>query len=108
MFGKPLLDFQNTQFKLAELKTQLFAGWAVLDQSIQRLMQGKLTTDEAAMLKLFCTELQCRMVDDCLQMFGGAGYMADMPIARMYVDSRVRRIAGGSSEIMKLLIARTL
>jgi acyl-CoA dehydrogenase len=108
VFGKPLLDFQNTQFKLAELKTQLFAGWAALDQSILRLMEGKLTTDEAAMLKLFCTELQCRMVDDCLQMFGGAGYMADMPIARMYVDSRVRRIAGGSSDIKKLLIARTL
>ena len=108
VFGKSLAEFQNTQFKLAELKTQLAAGWALLDSHIVKLMQGRLATDEAAMTKLFCTELQCRMVDDCLQMFGGAGYMADMPIARMYVDARVRRIAGGSSEIMKKLIARGL
>jgi acyl-CoA dehydrogenase len=106
VFGKTLYEFQNTQFKLAELKTQLAAGWALLDSHIVKLMEHKLATDEAAMTKLFCTELQCRVVDDCLQMFGGAGYMADMPIARMYVDARVRRIAGGSSEIMKKLIAR--
>lgn len=108
VFGKPLGDFQNTQFKLAELKTQLAAGWALLDSDIVKLMNKQLSTTEAAMAKLFCTELQCRMVDDCLQFFGGAGYMADMPIARMYVDARVRRIAGGSSEIMKKLIAREL
>ena len=96
----------SSDLKLAELKTQLAAGWALLDSHIVKLMAHELATDEAAMTKLFCTELQCRMVDDCLQMFGGAGYMADMPIARMYVDARVRRIAGGSSEIMKKLIAR--
>ncbi len=71
-------------------------------------MAGTLTTDEAACAKLFTTELQCRMVDDCLQMHGGWGYMSEMPISRMYVDARVRRIAGGSSEVMKMLIARTL
>jgi len=108
VFGKPLIEFQNTQFKLAELKTQLAAGWALLDAYIPRLMAGKLPSDEAAMAKLFTTELQCRMVDECLQLFGGAGYMADMPIGRMYVDARVRRIAGGSSEVMKMLIARNL
>jgi alkylation response protein AidB-like acyl-CoA dehydrogenase len=108
VFGKPLIEFQNTQFKLAELKTQLAAGWALLDAYIPRLMAGKLPSDEAAMAKLFTTELQCRMVDECLQLFGGAGYMADMPIGRMYVDARIRRIAGGSSEIMKVLIARNL
>jgi alkylation response protein AidB-like acyl-CoA dehydrogenase len=108
VFGQRLADFQNTQFKLAELKTQLMVGWSYVDQCITRHMQGKLTTDEAAVAKLFTTELQCRMVDECLQLHGGWGYMAEAPVARMYVDSRVRRIAGGSSEVMKMLIARSI
>jgi len=108
VFGKPLIEFQNTQFKLAELKAQLTVGWAHLDQCIAKHMRGELTSDEAAIAKLFNTELQVRVVDECLQLHGGWGYMAESPIARMYVDSRVRRIAGGSSEIMKMLIARTL
>ena len=108
VFGKPLMDFQNTQFKLAELKAQLTVGWAHLDHCIARHMKHELTSDEAAIAKLFNTELQVRVVDECLQLHGGWGYMAESPIARMYVDSRVRRIAGGSSEIMKMLIARTL
>lgn len=108
VFGKPLIEFQNTQFKLAELKTQLAVGWAHLDQCIAKHLRGELTSDEAAIAKLFNTELQCRMVDECLQLHGGWGYMAETPIARMYTDARVRRIAGGSSEIMKMLIARTL
>ncbi len=108
VFGKPLIEFQNTQFKLAELKTQLQVGWAHLDWCIARHLERKLTSDEAAAAKLFNTELQCRMVDECLQLHGGWGYMAETPIARMYTDARVRRIAGGSSEIMKMLIARTL
>lgn len=108
VFGKPLIEFQNTQFKLAELKTHLAVGWAHLDQCIAKHLKGELTSDEAALAKLFNTELQCRMVDECLQLHGGWGYMADAPIARMYTDARVRRIAGGSSEIMKMLIARTL
>jgi long-chain-acyl-CoA dehydrogenase len=108
VFGKPLMDFQNTQFKLAELKTQLTAGWALVDQCIRQQMDHTLTSDQAACAKLFTTELQCRTVDECLQLHGGWGYMAEMPISRMYVDARVRRIAGGSSEVMKMLIARTL
>ena len=108
VFGKPLIDFQNTQFKLAELKTQLAVGWAHLDQCIGKQIEHRLTSDEAAIAKLFNTELQCRVVDECLQLHGGWGYMAEMPISRMYTDARVRRIAGGSSEIMKMLIARTL
>jgi len=108
VFGQKLSDFQNTQFRLAELRTQLAVGWAYLDQCIAKHMRGALTTDEAAMAKLFTTELQCRMIDDCLQMHGGWGYMAESAIARMYVDGRVRRIAGGSSEVMKMLIARGL
>ena len=106
VFGQKLADFQNTQFRMAELKTQLFAGWALLDQCIAKHMQGTLTSDEAAMAKLFTTELQCRMVDEGLQLHGGWGYMAETAISRMYVDARVRRIAGGSSEVMKMLIAR--
>jgi alkylation response protein AidB-like acyl-CoA dehydrogenase len=108
VFGQRLADFQNTQFKLAELKTQLTVGWAYVDQCIQRHMHGILSTDEAAVAKLFTTELQCRIVDECLQLHGGWGYMAEAPVARMYVDSRVRRIAGGSSEVMKMLIARSI
>ncbi|MBF9033746.1 acyl-CoA dehydrogenase [Rhodobacterales bacterium HKCCE2091] len=108
VFGKPLIEFQNTQFKLAELKTHLAVGWAHLDHCIAKHLKGKLTSDEAAVAKLFNTELQCRVVDECLQLHGGWGYMAETPIARMYTDARVRRIAGGSSEIMKMLIARTL
>jgi acyl-CoA dehydrogenase len=108
IFGKPLVDFQNTQFKLAELKTQLRAAWAFVDQCIVKQMQGTLTTDEAASAKLFCTELQGRMIDEGLQLHGGWGYMSEMQISRMYMDGRVRRIAGGSSEVMKMLIARGL
>ena len=108
IFGKPLVDFQNTQFKLAELKTQLRAAWAFIDQCSVKQMQGTLTTDEAASAKLFCTELQGRMIDEGLQLHGGWGYMSEMQISRMYVDGRVRRIAGGSSEVMKMLIARGL
>jgi alkylation response protein AidB-like acyl-CoA dehydrogenase len=108
VFGQKLADFQNTQFRMAELKTQLFAGWALLDQCIRRHIDGLLTSDEAAMAKLFTTELQCRMIDECLQLHGGWGYMSEAPIARMYVDGRVRRIAGGSSEVMKMLIARSI
>jgi alkylation response protein AidB-like acyl-CoA dehydrogenase len=108
VFGKPLMDFQNTQFKLAEMKSQITVAWAHLDHCIAKHMRGELTSDEAAIAKLHNTELQGRVVDECLQLHGGWGYMADAPIARMYTDSRVRRIAGGSSEIMKMLIARTL
>ncbi|MCC7426933.1 MAG: acyl-CoA dehydrogenase family protein [Alphaproteobacteria bacterium] len=108
IFGKRLSDFQNTQFKLAELKTQIMVAWAYLDQCIARQMAGTLTSDEAAVAKLFNSELQNRVVDECLQLHGGWGYMSEMPISRMYVDARVRRIAGGSSEVMKMLIARTL
>ena len=108
VFGKNLIDFQNTQFKLAELKTQITVAWAHLDHCIAKCMDGDFTSDEAAIAKLFNTELQCRVVDECLQLHGGWGYMTEMPISRMYTDARVRRIAGGSSEVMKMLIARTL
>lgn len=107
-FGKPIAEFQNTQFKLADIRAQLAMGWAYLDQCIHRFLKDELTSEEAAIAKLSTTEMQCKIIDDCLQMHGGWGYMWEMPIARIYADARVRRIAGGSSEIMKLIIARAL
>ncbi|MFK7864532.1 MAG: acyl-CoA dehydrogenase family protein [Pseudohongiellaceae bacterium] len=107
-FGQKVFEFQNTQFKLAEMKTNLAVGWAYLDQCLNKINEGKLTAEEGAMAKLWTTETGNKIVDDCLQLFGGYGYMREYPISRLFVDSRVRRIYGGSSEIMKLVIARTI
>jgi acyl-CoA dehydrogenase len=107
-FGKQLFEFQNTQFKLAEIKTSLAVGWAYIDQCLTKIDQGKLTPEEGAMAKLWTTETGNKIVDDCLQLFGGYGYMREYPISRLFVDSRVRRIYGGTSEVMKLVIGRTV
>jgi acyl-CoA dehydrogenase len=107
-FGKKLAEFQNTQFKLAEMKTNLAVGWAYLDQCLAKINEGKLTPEEGAMAKLWTTETGNKLIDECLQLFGGYGYMSEYPISRLYVDSRVRRIYGGASEIMKLVIGRTI
>ena len=107
-FGKSIFDFQNTQFSLAEIKTSLAVGWAYLDQCLMKINDGRLTPEEGAMAKLWTTETGNRIIDDCLQFFGGYGYMSEYPISRLYADSRVRRIYGGSSEIMKLVISRTV
>jgi acyl-CoA dehydrogenase len=107
-FGKPLLDFQNTRFKLAECKTEAHIGRVFLDNCIHRLMAGQLDTATAAMAKYWLTDRQCAIVDECLQLHGGYGYMAEYPIARMWADSRVQRIYAGTNEIMKELIARSL
>ena len=107
-FGKQLFEFQNTQFKLAEMKTNLAVGWAYIDQCLAKISEGKLTPEEGAMAKLWTTETGNKIVDDCLQLFGGYGYMREYPISRLFVDSRVRRIYGGTSEVMKLVIARTV
>ena len=107
-FGKQIFEFQNTQFKLAEMKTSLAVGWAYLDQCLAKINDGKLTAEEGAMAKLWTTETGNKLVDDCLQFFGGYGYMREYPISRLFVDSRVRRIYGGSSEIMKLVIGRSI
>ena len=108
MFGQALADFQNTQFTLAEIKTNLDVGWAFLDQCIKKCSDGTLTPEEGAMAKLWTTENEGVVVDKCLQLFGGYGYMCEYPISRMFVDARVRRIYGGASEVMKLVIARSL
>lgn len=107
-FDNRLIDFQNTQFKMAEMKTSLAVGWAYLDQCLSKINEGKLTPEEGAMAKLWTTETGNKIVDDCLQFFGGYGYMREYPISRLFVDSRVRRIYGGSTEIMKLVIGRTI
>lgn len=107
-FGKPLLEFQNTRFKLAECKTEAHIGRVFLDNCIERLMKGELDTTTAAMSKYWLTERQCAIVDECLQLHGGYGYMMEYPIARMWTDSRVQRIYAGTNEVMKELIARSL
>ena len=108
MFGQTLADFQNTQFKLAEIKTDISAGRVFVDHCIQRFLERKLDGTDAAMVKMFMSNLHCRVVDECLQMFGGWGYMWEYPIARAYADARVVRIAGGSIEVMKQIIGRSL
>ena len=107
-FGKSVFDFQNTRFTLADLKTKLQVGWAHLDWALARLVAGELTPDEGAAAKLWHTELQWEVMDKCLQLHGGAGYMNEYPIARMWKGARVTRIFGGTSEIMKELIGRGL
>lgn len=107
-FGQRILDFQNTRFKLAEIQSDLLAAWCLLDRCIESHANGKLTVPQAAAAKLWTSELQCRVVDTCLQMFGGYGYMLEYPIARMYADARIQRIYGGTSEIMKEVVARAI
>jgi alkylation response protein AidB-like acyl-CoA dehydrogenase len=107
-FGKPLMDLQNTRFKLAECKTAVQIGRVFLDSCIERHLAGKLDEPSTAMAKYWLTEMQCRVIDDCLQLHGGYGYMTEYPIARMWADSRVQRIYAGSNEIMKELIAWSL
>jgi acyl-CoA dehydrogenase len=107
-FGQKLIDFQNTQFKLAELKTEATIGRVFHDDCVARHVAGGLDPATASMAKYWLSDLQGKVVDECLQLFGGYGYMNEYPIARMYRDARVQRIYGGTNEIMKLLIARTL
>lgn len=107
-FGKQILDFQNTQFKLAERYTEARLARVFVDDCVMKLAEGKLDDATAAMAKWWVTDKQCEIVDECLQFFGGYGYMMEYPIAKMYVDSRVQKIYGGSNEIMKLLIARNI
>ncbi len=107
-FGKPILDFQNTRFVLADLKTKLQVGWAHIDWALARHLKRELTPEEASSAKLWHTELQGEMVDKCLQLHGGAGFMNEYPIAKQFRGARVTRIFGGTSEIMKELIGRKL
>ena len=107
-FGKTIGDFQNTQFKLAELKTEAVVGRVFTDTCIANFMKGQLDAVDAAMAKMWLSNLHCKVVDECLQLFGGWGYMWEYPIARAYADARVVKIAGGSIEVMKHIIGRKL
>jgi acyl-CoA dehydrogenase len=107
-FGKFLIEFQNTRFKLAECKTEAQIGRIFVDHCIESFIAGKLDAATAAMAKYWLTDCQCRIVDECVQLFGGYGYMTEYPIARMWADSRVQRIYSGTNEIMKEMIASTL
>ena len=107
-FGQRLIDFQNTQFKLAECKTEATVARIFVDRLIGLHLEGKLDATKASMAKYWVTDLENKIIDECLQLFGGYGFMNEYPIARMYKDSRVQRIYGGANEIMKVLIARTL
>ncbi|WP_137873359.1 acyl-CoA dehydrogenase family protein [Rhodococcus sp. Q] len=108
VFGKPLASFQNTKFVLAECATELQAGQSMIDQALVALDGRTLTPADAAKVKLFCTEMQARVIDKCLQLHGGYGYMTEYPIARLYTDARVTRIYGGTSEVMKSVISKSL
>ncbi len=107
-FGKTVFDFQNTQFTLAGLKAKLQAGWAHIDWCLTRHVAGELSAVEASAAKLFHTELQWEVCDAALQLHGGAGYMNEYPIARLWRDARVQRIYGGTSEVMKIVVGRSL
>lgn len=107
-FGGTIFDFQNTQFKLAECKTEATVAKVFVDHCTELLLKGELDAATASMSKYWVSDLQCKIIDECLQLHGGFGYMDEYPIGQMYQDARVQRIYGGANEVMKMLIARTL
>ena len=108
-FGTPVASFQNTKFELAACSTEVEAAQAMLDRAVADCTStASCRGADAARVKLFCTEMQARVVDRCLQLFGGYGYMMEYPIARLYTDARVARIYAGTSEVMKVIIAKSL
>ena len=108
VFGRPVSSFQNTKFELAACKAEVDAAQAVTDRALEALDAGELTPAEAASAKLFCTEAAHRVIDRCLQLHGGYGFVNEYPIARLYADNRVNRIYGGTSEVMKMIIAKDM
>jgi len=107
-FGKAIADFQNTRFKLAEMATEIQVGRVFVDQCMALHLEGKLDVPTAAMAKYWATDLQCKVLDECVQLHGGYGFMWEYPIARAWADARVQRIYAGTNEIMKEIIARSL
>ncbi len=105
-FGKSIWKFQNTRFKLAEVQADYLAVKALCDSAVEAMINGTLTAPQASLIKYWVTEKQCNVMDECLQLFGGYGYMTEYPIARMYADARVQKIYGGTNEIMKELASR--
>ncbi|WP_172927219.1 acyl-CoA dehydrogenase family protein [Pseudomonas sp. MS19] len=107
-FGKAISDFQNTRFKLAEMATEIQVGQVFVDRCLELHLNGKLDVPTAAMLKYWGTDLQCKVLDECVQLHGGYGFMWEYPVARAWADARVQRIYAGTNEIMKEIIARSL
>jgi len=107
-FGESIAKFQNSRYMLADIKTEIEINKAFVEKCTQKYMKAELTTEEASMCKLAATEMQGRVADRCVQLFGGYGYMKEYKISRAYVDARIQRIYGGTSEIMKELISRSL
>jgi acyl-CoA dehydrogenase len=108
IFGKPVSDFQNTRFKIAEMAAQTQAMQVFVDRCVELAVERQLDVETAAMAKMLAGELQWRIADECLQFYGGAGYMLEYPIAHAFIDSRIRKIAGGSSEVMREIISRKI
>ncbi|MGO4260540.1 acyl-CoA dehydrogenase family protein [Lysobacter sp. TAB13] len=107
-FGRPVAAFQNTRFKLAEMKSEIAMARVFVDRCTELVLRDELPIDAAAAAKYLCSDLLCKVVDECVQLHGGYGYMLEYPIARAYVDARAQRIYGGTNEIMKEIIARSL
>ena len=107
-FGQPIGSFQNSRFKLAEMRTEIEIGTQYVDQCVVALNAGTLSAEDAAMAKWWCSEMQKRTVDTCVQLHGGYGYMLEYPIARAYADARITTIYGGTTEIMKEIIGRKM
>lgn len=108
VFGKPVATFQNTKFELAACQAEVDAAEAVVDRALEALDADELTAADAASAKLFCTEVAARVIDRCLQLHGGYGFINEYPIARLYADNRVNRIYGGTNEVMKMIIAKDM
>ena len=108
IFGTTVASMQNTKFELASIDTEIEAAQAMVDRGIREIVDGELSGPDAARIKLFCTEMQGRVVDRCLQLHGGYGYIMEYPISRLYADARVNRILGGTSEVMRSIVSKTL
>ncbi len=108
VFGTTVASFQNTRFKLAEMQTEVQIAQVFVDKCLELTLQDKLDTATASMAKYWCSDLQCKVMDECLQLFGGYGYMWEYPITRAFADARVQRIYGGTNEIMKEVITRSM
>ena len=108
VFGKPVVSFQNTRFKLAEMKSELAIARVYVDRCLEMILAGKLGVEDAAIAKYWTSDLMNKVIDECVQLHGGYGYMLEYPVARAWIDARAQRIYGGTNEIMKELISRTL
>ena len=108
VFGQPVANYQNTCYKMAELQTEVQVARVFVDKCVELIAQDKLDTATASMAKYWCSDLQCKVMDECVQLFGGYGYMWEYPITRAYADARVQRIYGGTNEIMKEVISRSM